>query len=210
VRRSPSSHIYCTISFIELSSPYENHILYPFEFIFTGNFNFHVELNTARRVSSFSGRGGQLMASTLKGMARPLWAPRRYRAGWPLSGSPASTVSVSSSRMTFLNIQCSDVPTPIIHGLNVDSSILMVVPKYDFLVLLVHRTYFWLPRHTFFKKNFFLYHNLHLADTLQTTSVMIYIASVHRKHFVYIISLNQPKYTVDNQGLARPWPPGWG
>jgi len=33
---------------------------------------------------------------------------------------------------------------------------------------------------------------------------MIYIASVYRKRFVYIISLNQPKYTVDAQGLARP------
>jgi len=31
---------------------------------------------------------------------------------------------------------------------------------------------------------------------------MIYIASVHRKRFVYIISLDQPKYTVDDQGSA--------
>jgi len=37
---------------------------------------------------------------------------------------------------------------------------------------------------------FFLFHNSHVADTPQTTSVMIYIASVHRKRFVYIISLN--------------------
>jgi len=45
-----------------------------------------------------------------------------------------------------------------------------------------------------------------MAETPQTTSVMIYIASVHRKRFVYmyIISLNQSKYTVDDQGSARP------
>jgi len=49
-----------------------------------------------------------------------------------------------------------------------------------------------------------LFHNSQVADTPQTTSVMIYIASVHRKRFVYIISLNQPKYTVDGQGSARP------
>jgi len=36
------------------------------------------------------------------------------------------------------------------------------------------------------------------------------VGSLHRKRFVYIISLNQPKYTVDDQGSARPWPPGWG
>jgi len=42
-----------------------------------------------------------------------------------------------------------------------------------------------------------------VADTPQTTSVIIYIAPVHRKRFVYIISLNQPKYTVDDQGSAR-------
>jgi len=33
---------------------------------------------------------------------------------------------------------------------------------------------------------------------------MIYIASVHRKRFVYTISLNKPKYTVDDQSSARP------
>jgi len=49
-----------------------------------------------------------------------------------------------------------------------------------------------------------LFHNSHVADTPQTTSVMIYIASVRRKRFVYIISLNQPNYTVDDQGSARP------
>jgi len=51
---------------------------------------------------------------------------------------------------------------------------------------------------------FSLFHNSHVADTPQTTSVMIYIESVHRKRFVNIISLNQPKYTVDDQGSARP------
>jgi len=55
---------------------------------------------------------------------------------------------------------------------------------------------------------FSLFHNSHGAETPQTTSVMIYIASVHRKRFVYLISLNQPKYTVDDQGSARPRPPG--
>jgi len=51
-------------------------------------------------------------------------------------------------------------------------------------------------------KKISLFHNSHVADTPQTTSVMIYIASVHRKRFVYIISLNQ--HTVDDQGSARP------
>jgi len=36
----------------------------------------------------------------------------------------------------------------------------------------------------------FLYFIIHImGDTPQTTSVMIYIASVHRKPFVYIIML---------------------
>jgi len=35
-----------------------------------------------------------------------------------------------------------------------------------------------------------LFHNSLVADTPQTTSVMIYTASVHRKRFVYITSLN--------------------
>jgi len=51
---------------------------------------------------------------------------------------------------------------------------------------------------------FSLFHNSHVADTPQTNSVMIYIASVLRKRFVYTISLNQPKYTVDDQSSARP------
>jgi len=42
--------------------------------------------------------------------------------------------------------------------------------------------------------------------TTAANSVMFYIASVRRKHFVYIISLNQPKVyrtvDVDGQGSA--------
>jgi len=52
--------------------------------------------------------------------------------------------------------------------------------------------------------NLSLFHNSHVVDTSQITSVMIYIASVHWKRFVRIIISNQPKYTVDDQGLARP------
>jgi len=54
-----------------------------------------------------------------------------------------------------------------------------------------------------FMNKFSLFHNLHVADTPQTASAMIYIASLHRKRFVYTISLNQPKYTVDDQNSAR-------
>jgi len=69
----------------------------------------------------------------------------------------------------------------------------------------VFKKFVTLHRRPFKNKNkICLVHNSHVADTPQTTSVMIYIASVHRKRFVYIISLNQPKYTVDGQGSARP------
>jgi len=37
------------------------------------------------------------------------------------------------------------------------------------------------------------FHIHHMWLTTAATSVMIYIASVHRKRFVYIISLNHPK-----------------
>jgi len=74
---------------------------------------------------------------------------------------------------------------------------------------MVHLEYLFRKRSDLFLLNnnkLSLFHNSHVADTPQTTSVMIYIASVglHRKRFVYIISLNQPKYTVADQGLARP------
>jgi len=44
----------------------------------------------------------------------------------------------------------------------------------------------------------------HMWLATAATSVMFYIASVHWKRFVYVISLNQPKvYTVDDQSSAR-------
>jgi len=41
-------------------------------------------------------------------------------------------------------------------------------------------------------------------EKLRELQVLVYMAPVHRKRFIYIISLSQPKYTVDNQGSAKP------
>jgi len=40
--------------------------------------------------------------------------------------------------------------------------------------------------------------------TTTATSVILYIASVHSKRVVYIISLYQPKYTVEGQSSTSP------
>jgi len=44
--------------------------------------------------------------------------------------------------------------------------------------------------------NISLYFVYHISLTVAVSSEMFYIASVHRKRFVYIISLNQPKSSL--------------